>query len=58
MDNKWISNELGYSYEQIAELSGVPLSTVQKVPVAIFKNECEIDFKEIYQYIEFMYQIP
>ena len=27
-----------------------------KVPVSIFNNECEIDFKEIYEYIEFMYE--
>ena len=31
-------NELGYSYEQIAELSGVPLSTVQKVLGGITKS--------------------
>lgn len=27
-----------------------------KVPVAIFDNECVIDFKEIYEYMEFMYE--
>ena len=29
-----------------------------QVPVAIFDNECVIDFKEIYEYIEFMYETP
>ena len=27
-----------------------------KVPVFIFENECQVDFKEIYDYIEFMYE--
>ena len=31
-------NELGYSYEKIAELSGVPLGTVQKVLGGITKT--------------------
>ena len=26
------------------------------IPVAIFDNECEINFKEIYEYIKFMYE--
>ena len=33
-----IKKELGYSYEQIAELSGVPLGTVQKVLLEITKS--------------------
>ena len=33
-----IKRELGYSYEQIAELSGVPLGTVQKVLLEITKT--------------------
>lgn len=31
-------NELGYTYEQIAELSGVPLGTVQKVFAGVTKS--------------------
>lgn len=27
-----------------------------KIPVAIFNGECEIDFSEIYRYIEFLYE--
>ena len=30
--------ELGYSYEQIAELSGLPLGTVQKVLGGVTKS--------------------
>ena len=33
-----IKKEVGYSYEQIAELSGVPLGTVQKVLLEITKS--------------------
>lgn len=54
--------QLGYSYEKIAELSNLPLSTAQmytfehQVPVRIFDGKCIIDFKEIFEYAEFLYE--
>lgn len=52
-DNKHVTvyladEEYGYDVEMYTFDS--------KVPVAVFNNECEIDFKEIYEYIEFMYE--
>lgn len=28
-----------------------------EIPVRIFKNECKVKFQEIYEYVEFLYQV-
>ena len=43
-----------YDFEAEVTLSIYGFSS--KVPVGIFKGECEVDFAKIYEYINFLYE--
>ena len=40
-----LRKQLGYSYEMVAQVSGVPLGTVQKVLLRITKSHVAIQLK-------------
>ena len=45
---------IAYDFE--AEVTPIIYGFSSKVPVGIFKGECEVDFAKIYEYISFLYE--
>ena len=43
-------------YDFEAEVTPSIYGFSSKVPVGIFKGECEVDFAKIYEYISFLYE--
>lgn len=52
----WTEREKGIVYDFEAEVTPSIYGFSSKVPVGIFKGECEVDFAKIYEYINFLYE--